>query len=69
MQLVDGPFKRLEGIWRFKDNPLGCKVSLDLEFEFASRLLDKTLSPLFKAVTGSLVNAFRQRAETSYGRA
>ena len=40
VRLIEGPFKHLNGFWRF--DPLGeagCKVSLDLEFEFASRLL------------------------------
>ena len=68
MTLVDGPFKRLQGAWRFVDTPLGCKVSLALEFEFANRLLALTLSPLFKAVTGSMVASFRQRAEALHGR-
>jgi ribosome-associated toxin RatA of RatAB toxin-antitoxin module len=68
LTLVDGPFKRLQGVWRFVDTPLGCKVSLALEFEFANRLLALTLSPLFKAVTGSMVNSFRQRAEALHGR-
>lgn len=68
MQLVDGPFKRLYGLWSFADNPLGCEVSLDLEFEFANRILATALSPLFKAVTGSLINSFKLRAEALYGR-
>lgn len=67
LQLVDGPFRRLHGVWRFDDTPLGCKVTLNLQFEFASRLLAATLSPLFKAVTGSLVGSFRKRAEALYG--
>lgn len=68
MRLVDGPFKRLHGLWRFADTPLGCRVSLELEFEFANRILAATLSPLFKAITGSLVSSFKQRAEALYGR-
>ena len=68
MRLVEGPFKRLQGAWRFVESPLGCKVSLALEFEFASKLLALTLSPLFKAVTGSMVNSFRTRAENLYGK-
>lgn len=69
MRLVDGPFRRLQGVWRFADTPLGCKVSLELEFEFASRILALTLSPVFKVITGSLVNSFKQRAEALHGRA
>ncbi len=68
MRLVDGPFKRLHGVWRFVDNPLGSRVSLDLEFEFANRILAAALSPLFKTITGSLVNSFKQRADDLYGR-
>ena len=67
LQLVDGPFKQLQGVWTFADTPLGCKVMLELKFEFANRILAATLSPLFKAVTGSLVGSFRQRAESLYG--
>ncbi len=67
MTLVDGPFKRLHGTWRFEDNPLGCRVCFDLDYEFASKLLGLTLSPLFKAVTGSLVQSFKDRARQLYG--
>lgn len=67
MTLVDGPFKQLQGTWRFTDAPLGCKVELDLQYEFASKLLAFTLSPLFKAVTGTLVQSFKDRARQLYG--
>lgn len=67
LRLVDGPFNKLRGIWGFIDNALGSRVSLDLEFEFSNRILAATLSPLFKAVTGSMVEAFKTRAMTVYG--
>jgi ribosome-associated toxin RatA of RatAB toxin-antitoxin module len=66
MHLVEGPFKRLHGIWRFDDAPGGCKVSLDLDFEFSNRLLAAALSKAFTLVTGSMVDAFRQRAAGLY---
>ncbi len=69
MRLIEGPFKRLEGFWRFE--PLGeeaCKVSLDLEFEFSSRILDVTLGPVFNQIANSLVDAFCERATVNYGR-
>lgn len=68
MRLVEGPFKRLDGFWRF--DPLGndgCKVSLDLEFEFASRMLDMMVGPVFSQVANSLVDSFQQRAVDIYG--
>jgi ribosome-associated toxin RatA of RatAB toxin-antitoxin module len=69
MRLVEGPFRQLEGFWRF--DPLdqhACKVSLDLEFEFSSRLIGMALGPIFHQVTGSLVDAFCRRAEQVHGK-
>ena len=69
MRLVDGPFKRLEGYWRF--DPLGdraCKVSLDLEFEFATRVLSLMIGPVFSQIANTLVDAFQQRAVQVYGK-
>ncbi len=69
MRLVDGPFKRLEGFWRF--DPLNegeaCKVSLDLEFEFSNKLVAVAVGPIFTGVANSLVDSFVARAKESYG--
>lgn len=68
MYLLEGPFKRLEGVWQFL--PLGeqgCKIALDLEFEFSNRLVGMTFGPLFGQMAGSLVDAFTQRAGVIYG--
>jgi len=69
MRLVEGPFRRLEGFWRFE--PLGehgCKVSLDLEFEFASRVLGMVVGPVFSQIANSLVDSFQKRAVDVYGK-
>ena len=61
--LVDGPFRKLDGAWRF--TPLGedaCKVELTLDYEFASRLLEKLVGPVFNHIAQTLVEAFTQRA-------
>lgn len=68
MSLVKGPFKTLKGIWRFE--PLGdegCKVSLDMEFEFSSKLMGMTFGPLFGKIAGTLVDSFIERARVVYG--
>lgn len=68
IRLLEGPFKRLEGYWRFE--PLrvdACKVSLDLEFEF-SNLLRVVIEPVFKQIANSLVDAFCKRAVDLYGK-
>lgn len=68
MGLVSGPFKHLEGRWSFI--PLGehgCKVHLDLEFEFAGHIFDKLFQPVFNHIANSLVDAFVKRALEVYG--
>jgi len=68
MRLVEGPFKHLEGYWRFDGlGEEGCRVSLDLEFEFASKFLGMTVGPLFTQIANSLVDAFIKRARQIHG--
>lgn len=66
--LVKGPFHHLEGRWSFV--PLGehgCKVNLELEFEFSGNFLDKLFQPIFHHIANSLVDAFCKRALEVYG--
>lgn len=67
IRLVDGPFTHLEGFWRFDEVGQGCKISFDLEFEFAGRMFSMLLGPVFEQVTNKMVDAFCQRAESLYG--
>lgn len=70
MELVSGPFRELSGRWSFQ--PLGaegCKVVLDMRFEFASRMLEAVFAPVFAEVMNSLVDAFVERAHEVHGRA
>ena len=67
MNLVDGPFKYLRGVWRF--TPLGdaaCKVSFELEFELQNRLLGMAVGKLFEAVSNRQVDALCARAKQVY---
>ena len=44
MQLVDGPFRHLHGVWKFTDiNDSGCRVELELDFELSNRVLKLAL--------------------------
>ncbi len=68
MRLVEGPFKKLEGSWRFVPLPDGaCRVSLALDFEFASRLLRVTVGPVFNQIANTMVDSFVKRANEVYG--
>ncbi len=68
MRLIDGPFKHLHGFWRFEPvGEGGCKVSLDMEFQFSSKLVELAIGPVFTSIAGELVKSFHQRAEQVYG--
>ncbi len=68
MRLVQGPFRRLHGAWTFtRAAERGTRVALDLEFEFAGRLMALAIGPVFNHVANSLVDAFVQRARDVHG--
>jgi ribosome-associated toxin RatA of RatAB toxin-antitoxin module len=69
IRLVKGPFNHLEGFWRFDEVEEGCKVSFDLEFEFAGGMLTSMLlGPLFEQITDKMVDSFCDRAKVIYGK-
>ena len=70
MELVDGPFSQLDGLWTF--TPLGegqraCKVDFTLRYSFANRALAALVGPVFDKIAGSMVEAFVKRASQVYG--
>ncbi|HIC40766.1 MAG TPA: type II toxin-antitoxin system RatA family toxin [Piscirickettsiaceae bacterium] len=68
MQLKDGPFNHLSGAWIF--TPLtstACKVELELQFNFSSRVVDIAISPIFTSIANSQLDAFVSRAKQIYG--
>ena len=68
MELVDGPFKFLRGGWRFVPlNDQACKVVLELEFEFSSKLIEFAFGKVFNELTAAMVQAFTNRAKQVYG--
>ena len=63
MQLVSGPFRVLEGLWTLTPlGDLGCRVELEMRFEFANRVTGAMFEPLFESTAASLVDAFVARA-------
>ena len=68
MKLLDGPLEELSGEWRFESlGDTAAKVYLELEFSFKSRIADMTMSPLFKSIANSQLDAFVERAQYIYG--
>lgn len=65
MDLVDGPFRALEGNWRF--TPVasnGCRIELSLRFQFSNLIKSALFEPLFEETAASLVRAFVSRAQS-----
>jgi ribosome-associated toxin RatA of RatAB toxin-antitoxin module len=68
LKLKSGPFRHLEGCWRFQQlGEAACKIELRLHYEFSSHLLEKVLGPVFSHIANTFVDAFVQRAEQVYG--
>jgi len=68
MKLVDGPFRHLQGFWRFDQlQENACKVSLDLDYEFSSKIIALAIGPVFNQVANTLVDAFIERAREVHG--
>jgi ribosome-associated toxin RatA of RatAB toxin-antitoxin module len=67
MTLQHGPFKQLDGSWRFIPlSPSACKIEFSLHYEFSSKLLEKMVGPVFHYIANNFVDAFIHRAEKVY---
>jgi ribosome-associated toxin RatA of RatAB toxin-antitoxin module len=65
MRLKEGPFRSLQGHWRF--TPLAddaCRIDFELEYHFSSALLEKVIGPVFGHIAATFVDAFVRRAES-----
>ena len=71
MQLVKGPFSRLDGDWHFHavgdGSQRAARVELLLHYGFDSVTLSKVVGPVFDRIADSMVDAFVKRAEQVYG--
>lgn len=68
LNLVDGPFKQLSGRWDLTElSDEACKVTLNLEYEFSSKLLEMAFGKIFNNIANNMVQAFTERAKKVYG--
>ena len=75
IELENGPFRSLQGRWQFVDlasaagserSVKGCRVTLDLKFSLAGRILEITAGPILEKIADSLVELFSERARIVY---
>ena len=77
MELVDGPFSQLDGVWTFTPlnkpgsepgaAPQACKVEFELSYAFSSKTLEAVISPVFDKIANTFVDCFVQRAAVVHG--
>jgi ribosome-associated toxin RatA of RatAB toxin-antitoxin module len=71
MELVQGPFSKLQGQWNFLSlgdgSQRACKVEFTLQYGFDNATLAKLVGPVFDKIASSLVDAFVKRAQQVYG--
>ena len=64
MRLVSGPFRQLNGSWRFIELAEdACKIEFSLHYEFASKLLEVVVGPVFSHIANTFVDSFIKRAD------
>lgn len=68
MNLVDGPFSSLTGGWTIQAlSDSACKIELNLDFAFSSRLVEMAFGRIFNSIAANMVVAFTERAKQVYG--
>ena len=68
IELVDGPFSRLDGYWSFEGIAARrCKIGFEVQFEISNRVVARVLAPLFEEIARTMVDAFSRRAHQVYG--
>lgn len=69
MKLLEGPFKHLDGRFRFTElAPHACKVEFQIEYQFSSKLIEVVIGPVFSHIADTLVEAFITRADKVYAK-
>ncbi len=67
VNLIDGPFRRLENHWRFAPTPHGTALTFEIDYEFKSPVLSALLAANMGRAVRRLIASFEQRARRLYG--
>lgn len=66
-EYVEGPFRHLKSVWRFRDLPEGgCEVAFEVDFEFRNAILAGVIGLVFNEAMQRVVRAFETRAAKLY---
>jgi len=62
---ISGPFKALKNKWNFtKIDNSKTKVDFFIDFQFNSKILEKTIGSLFEIAAKKMIDAFEKRANS-----
>lgn len=68
VEYIDGPLKRLENDWMFREGSNGgCVIDFCVDFTFRSAIFEKLAGQYLDAAFRKMVAAFEKRAEELYG--
>ncbi len=67
VEYIDGPFKRLENRWEFRQAADGTTVEFYINYEFRSMALGLLMGAMFDKAFRRFAEAFEQRAHKVYG--
>jgi len=69
IQLIDGPFRSLNGLWSFSDiNKRESEIQLNLQFEILISPLSHIFESFFEQIVNSQISAFEDRAKDLYSK-
>ena len=58
MELIEGPFKYLDGIWEFKKIDNKTIIFLTINYEAENKIIEYTIGKSLEKITNYLVKAF-----------
>lgn len=67
MQLIEGPFEHLKGVWEF--SPIenkGCHIQLHMDFKQSNSMLKVLPNSVFKKICDDMIDNFVLRAHDIY---
>ena len=68
LELVKGPFRKLEGCWKFAPiGSSGTRIEIEMRFEFANALIELLFGKAFEQSCNHLIDAFIARAKQLHG--
>ena len=62
MKLIDGPFKYLDGVWKFKSIDDKTIIYLSINYEAENKLIEYTIGKSLDKITNYLVKAFTEES-------